>query len=325
MTNFEEHLAQIQEDFFKKTFEVHKDVINTALAFLREDFMSRANQIGIALFRSGLFSLAEEMYRLLAKQTLQYRETTGNWRHIGALYANIAGACAAQGNIDQAVIELLRAAEDDVHTYGVIKSDSFALTGLLEAYFARPVKVEALKIVQTINSTITETDISNLSKNFGDQEYAFLAYLRLGIVHIESNQAFANEYSNLQLFSSLRNLSSLLEILLKTLTGQMHNTLFPTLRILYGMKPWWSTFEATRIAIGAGQNQAVLVDDQLKNAIAIPASDDLTNFWKGLIITYIVRNFTIHNLEPKSDLITVYPKQVLGYILNTMMYSKTYM
>ena len=59
----------------------------------RDDFMLRANELGRALLNAGMYSVAERLYRGLAKQTQQYRDHHGVKRHMGALNSNIASAC----------------------------------------------------------------------------------------------------------------------------------------------------------------------------------------------------------------------------------------
>jgi hypothetical protein len=250
--------------------------------------------------------------------TLSYREEIGNWRHAGALHANTAAACAAQGNIDQAVIELLKAAQDDVETYGVEKGDSFAITNLLQDYFCIPVRNEALRVVQTVNPAPTIADVESLCRFLGDREYAFLAYVRLAVVHEEANQEFPNEFSQLQIFSALRSLSSLLEVELKTIAGSMETTFFPTIKTLYE-DGWWQDFDNKRRVIGATHGSTRPVDDQLRDAIAINPTDDDSRFWKSLLIAYIIRNYTTHQLETQCALVQSYSQEALGHILHVMM------
>ena len=185
--DFKRDLSEIREDFLNKLKVVQSEVMGTAVAMLRDDiqdpnltgpgaspdsFMLRANQIGFALFREGFFAIAERMYRVLVQETLKYRQETGSWRHAGALYVNTAGACAAQGKLDQAVVELLKAAQDDVETYRVATGDSYAITGLLQEYFGNPVREEALKTVQKVNPALTLAGMEGLGGLLGrSREY----------------------------------------------------------------------------------------------------------------------------------------------------------
>jgi len=336
--DFNQQLTEIQEHFLNKLGAVQSEVMKTAAAMLQEDiqnpdltgpdapadaFMFRANQIGLALFRGGFFAIAERMYRVLVQKTLRYREKTGNWRHAGALYVNTAGACAAQGKLDQAVVELLKAAQDDVKTYKVAADDSYAITGLLQDYFGNPVRKETLETVQRVNPTLTLADMEGLSRLLGNREYSFLAYAHLALVHKTTNQQFPNEFSQLQIFSALRSLSALLEVELKALSGT-DDTLFPAVVALYGgnkrkRKAWWPAFEDTKNnKVKATKDSPRPVDDQLRDAIAIRPIDDDSRFWKSLLIAYIVRNYTIHQLETQCALVQDYLDEALGHILHVM-------
>jgi|AntAceMinimDraft_16_1070373.scaffolds.fasta_scaffold02544_4 hypothetical protein len=331
-------LLEIREDFLKKLTIVQSEVMETAVAMLQEDienpdltgpdapadaFMFRANQIGFGLFEEGFFAIAERMYRALVQEALRYREETGSWRHAGALYVNTAGACAAQGKLDQAVVELLKAAQDDVKTYKVAADDSYAITGLLQDYFGNPVRQKALKTAQRVNPALTLTDMEDLGDRLEIWEYSFLAYTHLALVYEAANQQFPNKFSQLQIFSALRSLSALLEMELKKLSGT-DKTLFHAITALYGgdkkkRKAWWHAFEYTKNNKGkAIKDSPRLPNDQLRDAIAICPTDDDSRFWKSLLIAYIVRNYTIHQLETECALIQDYSDEVLGHILHVM-------
>lgn len=331
--DFQQYLAETQKHFRDKLQAVQEEAIGGALAMLREDiqnpelsgpevspdtFMLRANQVGLALLQNGFFAVAERLYRSLVKETLKYRQETKNWRHAGALYANTAAACAVQGNLDQAVVEFLKAAQDDKETYKVAKSNSFAITGLLQEYFGKPIRHAALRIVHKVNPTLTVADVQSLCRLLDAREYAFLAYVHVAWVHEKTTQQFPNEFSQLQIFSALRSLSSLLEVELKTIAGNMQSTFSPTLRALYGNKGWWQAFNNKRIAIRATWRSNRPVDDQLEEAIAIIPTDDGSSFWKSLLIAYIVRNYTAHQMEVQCALVQSYSQEALAHILHVM-------
>jgi hypothetical protein len=331
-------LSAIREGFLNKLKGVQSEVIETAVAMLRDDiqdphrtgpdaspddFMIRANQIGFGLFQGEFFAIAERMYRALVHETLRYRQETGNWRHAGALYVNTAGACAAQGKFDDGVVELLKAEQDDMKTYGVAKDDSYAVTRLLQDYFTNPIRKEALKIVQRVNPTLALADIKALAGLLGRREYAFLAYMHLALRHGNINREFSNEFSQLQIFSALRSLSALLEVELKSLSGT-NDTLYPAIVALYGgdrekRKAWWPAFEDTKNnKVKATQDSPRSVDEQLRDTIAIGPTDDDSRFWKSLLIAYIVRNYAIHQLETQCALVQDSSDEALGHILHVM-------
>lgn len=329
--DFKEIVAEQQRAFLDQ-LQID-DVIAEAVELLRRDiqnpslnseechpdkFMLRANQAGIAFFKVGLFAAAERLYRTLAHLTVEYREQTGNWRHAGALFANTAGACAAQGNIDKALVELLRAAQDDVESYGADFDDSFAITDLLQEYFGAPVRAEALQLIHTINTDVALVDIENLKNYIQNREYAFLAYTHLALLHNNINAEFANEFSQLQIFSSLRSLCSLFEVVLKSLGGNMQDTFFPAMQSIYGNKSWWRDFDNTRQKIGAVRKTKRPIDDQLTDAISLKSSDAASRFWKSMLVAYIVRNYTTHQLEVNTALVQKYPQETLAHILHAL-------
>ena len=280
--------------------------------------MLRANRIGLALLENGFFSVAERLYRVLADATVKYRNETGNWRHAGALFANTGTACAAQGNFDKAVIELLRAVREDEHTYKVASQDSFAIKDLLQIYFGKPIRNTVLTIAKQVIPSVKIEDIENLSGILGSNEYAFLSYAYIAVTHEEAKKVFPNDFSHLQILTALRNLSALLEVVLKKFNGNLDTTFFPTIQGLFGSKIWWRDFENARIAVGATQKSGTPVDNQLDASINIVPTDDNSLFWKSLLIAYITRNYTAHQMDFSSALIQKYSQEVLGHILSVM-------
>jgi hypothetical protein len=329
-------------DHERKIAELHAnlkrtntEVIDIALALLREDiqdsalndlsapgvipdtYMLRAHQIGLALFDNQCFAIAERLYRRLAEEVLDYSKRTGEQRFVGVLHFNIAVACAAQGNIDRAVVELWKAAEESARIYEVPRDES--VRELLKKYFSEPATHAALNIVQQINPSITHTDIESLRGLLGTpREYAFLAYIHLADTHEKANRLSPNEFSQLQLFSAMRSLSSLLEVELKTISGNMQSTLHPTLETLFKSKHWWNDFEDQRKAVGAVKDSNIPIDDQLSDAISMTPKDSESRFWKSLLVAYIARNYTTHQLEIQSAIVQLYAHETLGHILHVM-------
>jgi hypothetical protein len=336
---FQQQLENLQAHYLDITSKFQQDVIGEAVGLLKSDienpqltmpdahpdaFMLRANQIGIALLKSGLFSIAENLYRVLAAQTLEYRGKTSQWRHAGALFANAGTALAAQGDFDKAIIELLKAAKEDEQTYHIDSHHSFAIKDMLEAYFGKPIKEKALLVAQKANPSITSGDLNVLVGNLGAYEYAFLSYVYIAITHEEAKMVFPNEFSYLQMLTALRNLSALLEVSLKTLNGNMDETFHPTLKNLYGAKTWWSSFENQRLLVGATMNSKIPTDTQLKNAVGIITTDDISLFWKSLLVAYIVRNYTAHQMVFSGQLVQNYSQEALAHILNVMIMAPSF-
>lgn len=237
--DFQEMLEQIQVEYRSKIQKALEEAIGVALSMFEADirnptlndlskagitadtFMLRANSVGLALFDNGLFSAAERLYRTLAQRTMEYRDATKERRHVGVFYANTAAAWFAQGNSDQGIIDLLRAAQDDVPTYSLKEiKDSYALTDLLPHYFGKRVQETALKIAKRVNGGLALTDVQDLCRLLDNQQffrdYIFLAYVDLAQEHTVVNQHTPNEFSQLQVFSALRSVAAIFEIQLKS-------------------------------------------------------------------------------------------------------------
>ncbi len=346
--DFQQQLDSIREASRSKLQSAKTEVIESAFALLSEDlrnpalndlgkvgpdtFMLRAHYTGLALFDSGLYSLAEAFYDHLAKQTEQYCRESGESRHTGALYVNKAVACFAQGNVDQGIIDILKAAQDDIKIYSIATiRDSYAIQTLLPYYFGNRVQEAALTIIQKVNPQLTLRDVQDLCRELGNnqfiRDYVLLAYIELALRHIETNRRTPNEFSQLQVFSTLRSVSAMFEIQLKSMNkgGNPKDTLYPTLKSLYSCKGWWDdntgarqVFEQTRQNIGATEKSTKPIDEVLKDALSITPTDDDSKFWKSLLVAYVVRNYTVHQLETQCALIQSYPEEALGHILNAL-------
>jgi hypothetical protein len=257
-------------------------------------------------------------YRELARRTEEYRKQSGHWRHAGALYANTAAACAAQKNLDDAVIELLKAAADDEVTYHVPKQDSFAIQSLLDDYFCRPGRDKTLELARTVNPALDPSDIERFCRDLGKRAYAFLAYVHIAERHERANREFPNDFSKLQLLSALQNLSCLLELDLKTVARLKKASLLEALCTLYEANAWWSSFDAARIRVGATRESSIPVDKRLTDTMTLSPADDDERFWQSLLVAYIVRNYTVHEWELPCALTECYSRPALGHVLHVM-------
>lgn len=287
-----------------------------------DDYMLRANLAGRILLDNGFYSLAEELYRQLLEKVDEFIMETGEHRHKGAFYANVATSCFFQGNVDKAIVFLLRAAEEDTNTFGVDWDDSFAIKTLLEDSFVSPVVDEALKFIIIVNPQSTKQEVHNLLNSFSslDRKWAFLAYTHLAMTHLGPASTFhVNEFSRLQIFSALRSLTSLMEVYFKDLGGiQSEKTLFPTLEQLFQGKHWWNNFDRNRIGVGATRKSNVPVETQITNALSITPSDKISRYWKSLIIAYIIRNYTTHQLNLSGSLIQSHADTCFAHVLHVM-------
>lgn len=289
-----------------------------------DDYMLRANQIGLALFENQFFSLADELYWSMARLAQEYRDRTGNWRHLGAMHANRAIVRSVLGDLDDAVVFLLRAAQDDVKSYNIAQSDSYAITQLLHQHLVGPATKTITQLVRPVNPNVTDADVETLFSYMGNRRYALMAYVVQAAKHYNYNKELESEYSRLQVFSAIRSLSSLLEVRLKILSGHMEDELFKAMRRLYGKKLWWPTFDSTRISLSSNGNSPLSADDKLKNALAFQPADDVSRFWRGLMVVHVVRNYTIHYMESECELVKTHPLEAMAHILDVMTSAKSY-
>jgi len=92
----------------------------------------------------------------------------------------------------------------------------------------------------------------------------------------------------------------------------------PSMEALYGRKRWWEDFQNERKAIEATQNSKRLIDHQLRDAVTMAPADDDSRFWRSLLVAYIVRNYTTHQLEAQCALVKSFSQEALGHILHVM-------
>lgn len=197
-------------------------------------------------------------------------------------------------------------------------------SGLLEEYFGKPIRNTALSNVHKINPKITISDVKGLSDAINEHEYAFLSYVYIAATHQDAIAEFPNKFSHLQTLTALRNLSALLEVRLKTLNKDLKQTLFPTVQSLFKSSVWWNEFEKTRKLVGATKNSRVPVDTQITNTLKLVPPDDSALFWKSLLIAYITRNFTAHQMDTSSTIIRIHSSEILANILNVMVFVENF-
>lgn len=336
----EQDLIEIRREYRTRIAAFRQSIVESAQSMLQEDienpdippipdipdddiFMMRANQVGLALYDNQCHSAAERLYQGLLEASKRCDAENGTRHHLGALYANIALTRASQGNFDQAVIGLLQAAQDDVETRGVVTVDSYAMTDLLKEELD-PIRETALNLAREVNPTLDLADVRETADLLGTvREYAFLAYVRVAALHLDANERFPNDFSQMQLFSALRSLSSLFEVQLKTITGDQEDTLFQAIEKLYGgskarRKQWWDIFNDKRLTIRGREEPYRSANEQLKEAVDLPLDDD-SRFWRSLVIAYIVRNYTVHQLQTKCALIQRYSREALRNVLHAML------
>lgn len=335
----EQNQVDIHGIALAKLAALHDELVSGAVALLEADialpdcdergserdrYMLRANQIGIALMHAGSPLIAMQLYSKLIDTALRFRRETGRWRHVGALLANRAAAWAQMGRYDLAAVDLLHAAHEDVDTSGGDESGSFARTHLLQLYFGEPARKAACDLAQRVDTSLALSDIENLCSSLGEQQYALWAYVRAAVTHIAANREFPNPYSQLEIWGALRGLSSLMELRLKMMTENIGATLLPTLEQLYQGASWWASFDRERSNIGATKNHRVSHEKQFQQAEDMNAPDDTSSFWRSLLIAYVVRNYTVHNMDDNGGFVQQHAEDAFGHTLRVMILAPQY-
>jgi hypothetical protein len=335
----EQNRVDIHGAALAKLRALHEELVSGAVALLKADiaspdcdergserdcYMLRANQICIALMEAESPLLAMQLYTLLIDTALRFRRETGQWRHVGALLANRAAAWAQMGRYDLAAVDLLRAAHEDVHTSGGDERDSFARTHLLQRYFGEPARKAACDLGQHVDPSLALSDIDNLCASLGEQQYALWGYVLAAATHIAVIRGFPNPYSQQEIWGALRSLSSLMELRLKMMTGDFDDALYPALKRLYSGASWWVSFEYARSSIGATQKNRVPHEKQFQQAESLNAPDVASSSWRSLLIAYVVRNYTVHDMDDGGSFVQQHAEDALGHTLRVMILAARY-
>ena len=291
------------------------------------EFMLKASSIGAQLMRAGAYSSAERLYCDLLTITLDYRQRHGVPRHAGALYANLATAYWLQGNIDLAVIQLLKAAQEDVQTAGVQQQASYAVVGLYQKYVAEDGYKVILTEIMKFDPSLTIDAVKSFCKTMYEREYALHAYVHLAKTHMSAIQESGSVYSRLQLFSALRNLAVLLEVEFKASSGILSGKLDEVIVQRYGTEPgkrvWWQKYAATCSRLN-NKAKGLSDDQKIRRALAIKTTPGSSAFWKGMLISYLTRYYTSHHLETQTSVISEHPGDILSAILHTLVTASNY-
>lgn len=283
-----------------------------------DGYINRANNIVFLYLNNNFADAAVILYQMLIEKTLEHSKSTGIRRYLGALYANKGVAHAIQGNLDQAVVEFLRAFEEDKITYGNTKDRSFAMITLLPEYFIKPLQGEILMLARNVKPELEIADIERLCVFLDDLAYAFIAYIRQYIVHNEAIKVAENFYSKLQILNSFRNLCAMFEVELKIKSGTPEDELLSLITNLYKYEVWWKDFIRAKDSVKGTRKSPRSINDELRDSFAINALDEATIFWKSLLITYITRNHTIHQMDINTDLIDRHSVLTISHILYAM-------
>jgi hypothetical protein len=256
------------------------------------------------------------VYSALIDDIQAHIVSTGEQMSIGLLFVKLGAVYFTQGHYDHGVFYFLEAARNDALVSGNSPNQSYALTHLMPKIVEESVLEKTLEAVQALIPQITQADVDSWYTSLGTRRYTYLAYMRQMLDNRHFLFMHAHEYNYWQIFSALRNLSALFEVEIKLLAHK--DSLFSALEELYNRETWWPLFMTKKRDVGEYQGSTTPCDTRLRQTFAIPTSTPATKFWKSLLITYITRNYTIHEMENPNALIREELDQVLVSILYTI-------
>ncbi|MCP4372604.1 MAG: hypothetical protein GY797_31525 [Deltaproteobacteria bacterium] len=327
----EEQLQEIREKVSDKLLPM-EEYSKIALAFLEHDisnsalevisqqnhdiFVLRANQIGLVLSNNRAYHYAAAVYEALLTKAENYIQKSGKERHLGVLKVNLGSVYIMAGNFDAGVSLLLETAtRDDVSTYGIDPSGSYALThlrklvlsqmflyiiGLCDSQFrvatSFPLNQEAISTV--VNHTNPLGDITLMS---------LIPLIR----HCEWQKRASTQYGRVRIMDGLRWLSAMLEnmtIFIGTNSlnsdtqGRFNNanrlTLWDAYGRLFSGEEWWASAQQS-IAVTSVERsdseQDILQKYQQLFSMTEGIREELLS--KIVLLSRLTRNFSMHYLE----------------------------
>jgi hypothetical protein len=328
----------VKNEAFTKIYQFRAEILFECRKLLEEDlnsfdpvsaehpdaYMHRMYQYMEVLYSSKFYAILKELATEAVKSVVKHREYTHKRISAASLYYNAAAACYAQDAYDEMVYYSLKGTNEE-DKYGPMNLPSRSAQAN-EALF-ESLRGYAYAKARSINPNLDVNDMLILASMLGkNREIVLLGYLQIARKNFIFLQSLDNEFSRLQVFAALRNIACLFEVELKALASQAEGSLFRIMEKLYGKKLWWCRFENVKNThVQAKRESLKTSDEQLATALALKASDPESLFWQGLIVGYIVRNFTAHNLDASSDLAGVHFDHTLGHLLNVMLTCKTYL
>jgi len=285
-----------------------------------------ADFIALKLVLAEQPALASQIYRMLAEETVSWREKHGQHRHAGRFLANLGACLALLGDVDRACIAFWRAAKDDELTTQTLPQNSFAIREMFDHYFGKPARQFAWKATNRVNFRVAPEQIEDLSRSLGTNEYAFVLYLHVGKTYQEEAADFESDFSYLQKLNVIRSLSVVLESELRNMWGISSGTMRQVLVQHHesGSLPWFPDFDRRRVDIGATLSSVTPVDDQLRGALGTTVITDEERFWRSILVAYVVRNYSAHQTDISPNFLRGDFETVIGHIVDAMVHAPNY-
>ena len=216
----ESEIDLVRRGSMQKTAGFLAEMRSAAIEALKEDlerddlkesedqYVLRANAIGLGMADSGAYELADSVYAGLDSLVVNHSNETGRKRHRGAILANRAILNIQLQRYDQAIpIFLQLANEIDPETYGVAPEDSYANV-LREQVLDGPALTFLLDTWKSAGIAVSKPpssrELDDLARFLGVGRlvlYAALLFLR---DNIQIGLQNTNIYTALRLLDSLR-------------------------------------------------------------------------------------------------------------------------
>lgn len=326
-------------DFAKSTWEQFEEdlasvAINPAVfdPAKADDYTRRLDALGKHFLYKWGWPLAEALYHDAAVRAAEFEQQTNKMRHRGLLLANEAVARIAQGNFEGAIVKLIEAAKEDQRTKGIPRAESFALQGLLENYYLTSARASALNRLQAISPQSTDDELKGFLASTKFAGLPVLAYLHRIAIHQNVLAEDDNEFSRSEILHGLRGLSGVIEVYLKEQatvviagTNRPNSTLGDALQNLFGgnppVKPWFSGWTADKQNVGAA-NPAISISERFNSVDAFPQGTKEECYYKSVLTTLLVRNYTCHQDDFQTELVTSQLDRAIGRMLHVGVHFK---
>lgn len=301
-----------------------------------DEYVLRANAIGLGMADAGAFELADSVYAALDSTVQQHCADTSEKRHRGALLANRALLNVHLRRYDEAIPLFLYVAEKvDPETYGVAPEDSYANTLRRQALDepALNLLLETWRYAQIPAAPPASLrELEELARFLGLARlvlYAALLFLR---DNIRTGLKNANIYTALRILDSLRIFSfQLEEVAGRLVTVEFKqrgldeppaHTLVESLKALFcgpiRNTEWWPRLQA-EIDANACRDATSRLSAQsqrLQQLVERQNSDWADIVVNSLAVLHLVRNITAHEIYPPAYVISAEAnlEKVLGWL-----------
>lgn len=303
-------------------------------------YAEQVNGYGIALLKAQHFSLAEQLWRFMARRTVAWRtdhawpENLSSWRHAGGFYGNAAIACALQGKVEDALILWIRGAKDDEITHYTPLMDTCGIKDLCRTYLKEPTLDKTRELISRVVPAINRQDLDVIAEFLGEQQFELLVYLHKLVVCVSESFTLHHPLMDDLVFQGFRNIGPFVDRHLKTLADERNlptrGTMQTTITALYSGKPGGlGTYQADheRLTMKPGPGGGMVhrtIREQCEEVFKLPTATPLEQFVQSLHFSHLVRNHAAHDGMSDTYLLRTKIRQAIAHMLYVLKEAKTY-